>query len=125
MPLAIDEFPVLFVAAACAEGTTILRGAEELRVKESDRIQSMADGLVTLGVDARATPDGIVIKGGQIGSGEVASFDDHRIAMAFAIAGLRASGPIRIKETNNVATSFPTFVSLAQQIGLDITVVES
>ena len=125
VPLAIDEFPVLFVAAACAEGTTILRGAEELRVKESDRIQSMADGLVTLGVDARGTPDGIVIQGGQIGSGEVASNDDHRIAMAFAIAGLRASGPIRIKEINNVATSFPTFVSLAHQIGLDITVVES
>jgi 3-phosphoshikimate 1-carboxyvinyltransferase len=125
VPLAIDEFPVLFIAAACAEGTTVLRGAEELRVKESDRIQSMADGLVTLGIDAQSTPDGIVIQGGQLGSGEVASFDDHRIAMAFAIAGLRANGPIKIKETNNVATSFPSFVSLAQQIGLDIEVFES
>ena len=125
VPLAIDEFPVLFIAASCAKGTTVLRGAEELRVKESDRIQSMADGLVTLGIDAQSTADGIIIQGGQIGTGEVASFDDHRIAMAFAIAGLRANGPIKIKETNNVATSFPSFVSLAQQIGLDIKVVES
>ena len=125
VPLAIDEFPVLFIAASCAKGTTVLRGAEELRVKESDRIQSMADGLLTLGIDAQSTADGIIIQGGQIGTGEVASFDDHRIAMAFAIAGLRANGPIKIKETNNVATSFPSFVSLAQQIGLDIKVVES
>ncbi|MGB1333529.1 MAG: bifunctional prephenate dehydrogenase/3-phosphoshikimate 1-carboxyvinyltransferase [Porticoccaceae bacterium] len=120
VPLAIDEFPVLFIAAACAEGTTVLTGAEELRVKESDRIQSMADGLVTLGVDAVATDDGIRIQGGEIGSGEVDSFDDHRIAMAFSIAGLRASGPITIKEANNVATSFPNFISLARQVGINI-----
>ena len=120
VPLAIDEFPVLFVAAACAEGKTILTGAEELRVKESDRIQSMADGLVTLGVDAVATDDGIHIVGGEIGSGEVESFDDHRIAMAFSIAALRANGPITIKETNNVATSFPNFISLARQVGINI-----
>jgi 3-phosphoshikimate 1-carboxyvinyltransferase len=120
VPLAIDEFPVLFVAAACAEGTTVLTGAEELRVKESDRIQSMADGLVTLGVDAVATDDGIRIQGGEIGSGEVESFDDHRIAMAFSIAGLRASGPITIREANNVATSFPNFISLARQVGINI-----
>ena len=120
VPLAIDEFPVLFIAAACAEGTTVLTGAEELRVKESDRIQSMADGLGTLGIDAQATPDGIRIQGGQLGSGEVDSFDDHRIAMAFSIAALRASGTIRIKETNNVATSFPNFILLARQIGINI-----
>jgi 3-phosphoshikimate 1-carboxyvinyltransferase len=120
VPLAIDEFPVLFIAAACAEGTTVLTGAEELRVKESDRIQSMADGLVALGVDAVATEDGIRIQGGDIGSGEVESFDDHRIAMAFSIAGLRASGPITIKEANNVATSFPNFISLARQVGINI-----
>jgi 3-phosphoshikimate 1-carboxyvinyltransferase len=120
VPLAIDEFPVLFIAAACAEGTTVLTGAEELRVKESDRIQSMADGLVTLGVDAVATDDGIRIKGGEIGTGEVESFDDHRIAMAFSIAGLRASGPITIREANNVATSFPNFISLARQVGINI-----
>ncbi|MCS5587569.1 MAG: bifunctional prephenate dehydrogenase/3-phosphoshikimate 1-carboxyvinyltransferase [Porticoccaceae bacterium] len=122
VPLAIDEFPVLFVAAACAQGTTLLTGAEELRVKESDRIQSMADGLVTLGIDAQATVDGIRIQGGQLGSGEVASFDDHRIAMAFTIAALRANGKIRVKETNNVATSFPDFISLAQQIGIGIEI---
>lgn len=120
VPLAIDEFPVLFIAAACAEGTTVLTGAEELRVKESDRIQSMANGLVTLGIDAVATDDGIRIQGGEIGSGEVESFDDHRIAMAFSIAGLRASGPITIKEANNVATSFPNFISLARQVGINI-----
>jgi 3-phosphoshikimate 1-carboxyvinyltransferase len=120
VPLAIDEFPVLFVAAACAEGKTILTGAEELRVKESDRIQSMADGLVTLGIDAVATDDGIHIEGGEIGSGEVESFDDHRIAMAFSIAALRANGPITVKEANNVATSFPNFISLARQVGINI-----
>ena len=120
VPLAIDEFPVLFIAAACAEGTTVLTGAEELRVKESDRIQSMADGLVTLGIDAVATDDGIRIQGGEIGSGEVDSFDDHRIAMAFSVAGLRASGQITIKEANNVATSFPNFISLARQVGINI-----
>jgi len=127
VPLAIDEFPVLFVAAACASGETVLTGAEELRVKESDRIQSMADGLVTLGIDAQATADGIRIQGGQLGSGTVHSHDDHRIAMAFAIAGLRASGKITILECNNVATSFPGFVDLAAAIGLaiDIDTVES
>lgn len=125
VPLAIDEFPVLFVAAACAEGTTVLTGAEELRVKESDRIQSMADGLLTLGVDAQPTEDGIRIQGGKIGSGVVDSFHDHRIAMAFTIAGLRASGPITVKQADNVATSFPGFVALAREIGLDIEVIQS
>ena len=125
VPLAIDEFPVLFVAAACAEGTTVLTGAEELRVKESDRIQSMADGLLTLGVDAQPTEDGIRIQGGKIGSGVVDSFHDHRIAMAFTIAGLRASGPITVKQADNVATSFPGFVALARDIGLDIDVIQS
>jgi len=121
VPLAIDEFPALFIAAACAEGTTVLTGAEELRVKESDRIQAMADGLTILGVKADPTPDGIIIEGGQIGSGEVESLDDHRIAMSFAIAGLRASGEITIKNCNNVATSFPTFVSLSKELGLNIS----
>ena len=125
VPLAIDEFPVLFIAAACAQGTTVLTGAEELRVKESDRIQSMADGLITLGIDAQPTADGIRIVGGQIGSGEVQSHDDHRIAMAFTIAALRASGDIFVHEANNVATSFPNFVGLARQIGINLTVTQS
>ena len=125
VPLAIDEFPVLFVAAACAQGTTVLTGAEELRVKESDRIQSMADGLITLGIDAQPTADGIKIVGGQLGSGEVQSHDDHRIAMAFTIAALRSSGTIVVREANNVATSFPDFVGLARQIGLNIELTQS
>ncbi len=121
VPLAIDEFPAIFVAAACAEGETILTGAEELRVKESDRIQVMADGLVALGVDAQATADGIHIQGGYINGGEVDSHGDHRIAMAFAMAALRADGEIRINDCRNVDTSFPGFVSLAVQAGLGIT----
>lgn len=123
VPLAIDEFPALFIAAACAAGTTVLTGAEELRVKESDRIQAMADGLTILGVKAQATPDGIIIEGGQIQGGEVESLDDHRIAMSFAIAALRASGEIHIKNCNNVATSFPTFVELSRSLGLKVAEV--
>ncbi|HEX4870641.1 MAG TPA: bifunctional prephenate dehydrogenase/3-phosphoshikimate 1-carboxyvinyltransferase [Moraxellaceae bacterium] len=124
VPLAIDEFPSLFIAAACAEGETVLTGAEELRVKESDRIQVMADGLVTLGIDARPTPDGIVIQGGRLGSGRIVSHGDHRIAMSFAIAALRAAGPIEIGEAATVATSFPDFPGLARRAGLGISVVE-
>jgi 3-phosphoshikimate 1-carboxyvinyltransferase len=120
VPLAIDEFPVLFVAAAFAEGETVLTGAEELRVKESDRIQAMADGLAVLGVDAQPTPDGIIIQGGPVGGGRVDSLGDHRIAMAFAIAALRANGPITIDHCDNVNTSFPNFVQLASGAGLDI-----
>ena len=122
VPLAIDEFPVLFVAAACAEGKTVLRGAEELRVKESDRIQVMADGLITLGIDAVPTADGIVIQGGKIGGGVVESHGDHRIAMAFAVASLRASEAIRILNCANVATSFPNFAELAKTVGMQMSV---
>ncbi|MGD8176738.1 bifunctional prephenate dehydrogenase/3-phosphoshikimate 1-carboxyvinyltransferase [Marinimicrobium sp. ARAG 43.8] len=124
VPLAIDEFPALFIAAACAEGETVLTGAEELRVKESDRIQAMADGLTTLGIDARPTPDGIVIQGGTLGGGDVETHHDHRIAMSFAIAALRASQPIRVKDATNVATSFPTFVALAKQTGISLEVID-
>lgn len=120
VPLAIDEFPVLFVAAACAEGRTVLRGAEELRVKESDRIQVMADGLQTLGVKAEPTPDGIVIEGGPMGGGEVWAHGDHRIAMSFTVASLRAGAPIRIHDCANVATSFPNFLGLASQVGIRV-----
>jgi len=120
VPLAIDEFPVLFVAAACAEGTTILTGAKELRVKESDRIQVMADGLQTLGIDAKPTEDGIVIQGGRLTSGKVHAHDDHRIAMSFSIASLCAEGEIVIEDCANVATSFPGFVKIANNVGLSI-----
>ncbi|WP_445939448.1 bifunctional prephenate dehydrogenase/3-phosphoshikimate 1-carboxyvinyltransferase [Pseudomonas sp.] len=120
VPLAIDEFPVLFVAAAVAEGRTVLRGAEELRVKESDRIQVMADGLIALGVKAEPTPDGIIIEGGSIGGGEVWAHGDHRIAMSFSVASLRATAPIRIHDCANVATSFPNFLALSAQVGIRV-----
>lgn len=121
VPLAIDEFPVLFIAATCAQGETVLRGAEELRVKESDRIQVMADGLAAVGVKSTVTADGIVIQGGQeIAGGTVDSHGDHRIAMSFAIASLRATGPIQVTDCANVATSFPGFVELARQTGIQI-----
>ncbi len=125
VPLAIDEFPVLFIAAACATGETVLSGAEELRVKESDRIQTMADGLAVLGVQHKVMPDGIVIQGNGadalLGSGEVNSHGDHRIAMAFTIAALRASGAIKILDCNNVATSFPGFVDRARDCGITLS----
>lgn len=124
VPLAIDEFPVLFIAAACADGETVLTGAEELRVKESDRIQVMADGLAALGVAARPTPDGIVIKGGPISGGEVESHGDHRIAMAFTMAGLRSHGEIKIYDCANVNTSFPRFVELASRVGCRVDINE-
>ena len=126
VPLAIDEFPALFVAAACAEGETVVTGAEELRVKESDRIQVMADGLRALGVDARATADGMIIQGaggqGMLQGGQVDSHDDHRIAMAFAMASLRAGGDILVDDCDNVNTSFPGFAALAADCGLKIVV---
>lgn len=121
VPLAIDEFPALFVAAACAEGETLLSGAEELRVKESDRIQSMADGLQILGIDAEPTPDGIRIQGGSLGGGEVESHGDHRIAMSFAMAALLSSEEICVNNCANVATSFPGFVELASAAGLAVS----
>ena len=123
VPLAIDEFPVLFVAAACAKGKTVLTGAKELRVKESDRIQVMADGLQILGVDAQPTEDGMVINGSPIGTGRVDSHGDHRIAMSFSIAGLRASGQITIDDCANVNTSFAEFKDLATSLGLQLSVI--
>ena len=121
---AIDEFPVLFIAAACAQGETVLHGAEELRVKESDRIAVMARGLAQLGIDAQERPDGIIIRGGKLGGGAVDSFGDHRVAMAFAMAGLAAVDPVRVRDCKNVDTSFPGFVALAAQAGLGIKALE-
>jgi 3-phosphoshikimate 1-carboxyvinyltransferase len=127
VPLAIDEFPALFIAASCATGTTILTGAEELRVKESDRIQVMVDGLQSLGIDAQGTEDGAIIRGTSSSSavfkgGRVNSHHDHRIAMAFTVAALRASDSIIIEDCDNVATSFPNFISLASRAGIDVQV---
>ena len=120
VPLAIDEFPALFIAAACATGETLLTGAEELRVKESDRIQVMATGLAALGIDQQPRADGILIRGGTFSGGAIDSQGDHRIAMSFAMAALRATGPIDIPDCANVRTSFPGFVTLAAGAGLGI-----
>jgi len=121
VPLAIDEFPVFFIAAACAEGETLVRGAQELRVKETDRLAAMAAGLTAMGVENRLHPDGLWIRGGSgFEGGTVDSRGDHRIAMAFAVAGLRARKRIEILDIANVATSFPGFVSIATTAGLRI-----
>jgi 3-phosphoshikimate 1-carboxyvinyltransferase len=120
VPLAIDEFPALFVAAALARGSTRVRGAEELRVKESDRIAVMARGLEAVGVRARELADGLEIEGGAIQGGTVDSRGDHRVAMSFAIAAARASGPLQILDVENVATSFPGFERAAGTLGLAI-----
>jgi len=125
IPLAIDEFPVLFVAAACAEGDTLLRGAQELRVKESDRLDAMAQGLAKLGVVVETFDDGIKITGGQMSGGAVNSFGDHRIAMAFTVAGLRCESSIDIANCANVATSFPNFQELAIEVGMRVSAVTS
>lgn len=125
VPLAIDEFPAISIAAACAQGQTILTGAEELRVKESDRIQAMVDGLLILGIDCEGTADGMIINGGQLTSGTVDSLGDHRIAMSFAMAALRSSGKINILDCANVNTSFPGFVKLAKSCGLDVSSEET
>jgi len=124
VPSAIDEFPAIMVAAACAIGKTRLTGAGELRVKESDRITAIVNGLQTLGIDVDEQPDGMTVTGGLISGGEINSFTDHRIAMAFAIAGLIASDPITIKDCSNVETSFPGFVDVAKTAGLDLVVEE-
>ncbi len=125
IPLAIDEFPVIFIAAACAKGTFILKNAKELRVKESDRIEAMATGLIALGVDCEVLEDGIIIRGNPDNpfphAATIDSLTDHRIAMAFAIAGIRAENGIVIKDCDNVATSFPNFKALAQLVGLHIS----
>ena len=116
----IDEFPILFIAAACADGRTTIRGAAELRVKESDRIATMAAGLNALGVEVGETPDGAIIEGARFEGGNVDSTGDHRVAMSFAIAGALADEPVRIADCANVATSFPGFDALANRVGLEI-----
>ncbi|MGC8504239.1 MAG: 3-phosphoshikimate 1-carboxyvinyltransferase [Acidithiobacillus sp.] len=125
VPLAIDEFPAIFIAAACAAGETVIDGAAELRVKESDRLAVMAAGLKALGVEVAEYPAGARIRGGPLGGGSIASHGDHRVAMAFAMAGLAASQPIRIEDCANVATSFPDFPRLAREAGLALEVLEA
>jgi len=118
--LAIDEFPVLFVAAAAAEGRTRFSGLAELRVKESDRIAAMASGLRTLGITVDETPDGASIEGGRFSGGRIESHHDHRIAMAFSVAASIAEAPVTVIDVDNVDTSFPGFDALMRSIGLDL-----
>ena len=122
VPLAIDEFPVIFIAASCAIGDTLLTGAKELRIKESDRIQVMADGLTSLGIKNEVLDDGIRIQGGEFSkqNSVIKSQQDHRISMSFAIASTRSKYDIRIEGVDNVKTSFPNFVELANKIGMNI-----
>ncbi len=122
VPLAIDEFPVIFIAASCATGETLLTGAKELRVKESDRIQVMADGLTILGIKNEVLEDGIRIQGGEFSkqNSVIKSHHDHRISMSFAIASSRSEYDIKIEGVDNVQTSFPNFVELANRIGMNI-----
>jgi 3-phosphoshikimate 1-carboxyvinyltransferase len=124
VPLAIDEFPALMIAAACASGTTTITGAEELRVKESDRIQAMVDGLSVMGVSIKGTTDGAIIQGmganTQFAAAQITTHHDHRIAMAFTIAGLRAEANLKILDCAHVATSFPNFVELARTVGITL-----
>ena len=121
--IAIDELPIILIAAASAKGKTILSGAVELRVKESDRIQSMLDGFVSLGIKAEALDDGMIIEGGEFSGGIVDSNHDHRIAMAFSIAGIIAREPVTINNCRNVATSFPEFVNTGKNLGMNIDYV--
>ncbi len=118
--VAIDEFPVFFIAAAAADGETVVRGAGELRVKESDRLAVMADGLRAVGIQCELLPDGIRIRGGGMVGGHIDSHGDHRIAMSFTVASLCASGAIRIDDVANVATSFPGFPAIARSVGLQL-----
>ena len=122
--LAIDEFPALFVAAAAAKGKTSFSGLEELRVKESDRIAAMADGLRQLGIQVEETPDGAVVHGGRFTGGEVESYHDHRVAMSLAIAGTIAEGEVLVRGVDNVDTSFPGFKDLRNSLGARIAVDE-
>ncbi len=120
VPLAIDEFPVLFVAAVGATGRTVIRGAEELRHKECDRLAVMAEALNALGARARELPDGLIVDGGELTGGSASSHGDHRVAMALAVAAVLAEDTIVIDETAQVTTSFPGFVDVAAQAGLPI-----
>ncbi len=120
VPDMIDEFPILFIAAAAARGTTRITGAAELRVKESDRIAVMAAGLRELGINIDETPDGAVIEGGRFAHGTVDSAGDHRCAMSFSVAGLISDGPVTVEDCANVATSFPNFSALANGIGFKL-----
>ena len=125
VPIAIDEIPAVLIAAACAQGDTVLKDAAELRVKESDRIEAMASGLTCLGIKTETRPDGMLVTGGKLQGGTVESFGDHRIAMAFTVAACRADAPVRIKDCINVNTSFPGFVDRANSVGMNVAIEQT
>jgi 3-phosphoshikimate 1-carboxyvinyltransferase len=118
--VAIDEFPIIFVAAAAATGVTCLSGVGELRYKESDRIEAMQQGLLRMGIDVTVEGDNIFITGGELYGANISSFEDHRVTMAFAVAGTIAKGEVMIDACSHVATSFPDFVEVAQKAGIRI-----
>ncbi len=124
VPIAMDELPVLFAAAAVAEGDTVVTGAGELRVKESNRLAAMSEGLAAVGIAAEGLPDGLRVRGGIVHGGEVHSHGDHRVAMSFAVLGARARTPITIHDVQNVSTSFPGFIDAAHACGLDLAEAE-
>jgi 3-phosphoshikimate 1-carboxyvinyltransferase len=117
LPRLIDEVPAWTLLACAAQGRSALRGASELRFKESDRLAALQEGLRRLGVTADGTPDGLVVEGGSVRGGDVASHGDHRIAMALVLLGLRASGPVRVDDASSIGTSFPEFVAVLQRLG--------
>ena len=120
IPSLIDELPILFIACACASGTSKISGIEELRYKESDRIMAMENGLRAIGINVHSSKDSIEITGGKITGGKVNSYDDHRIAMSFAIAGLISQHSLTIMDTQNISTSFPTFVTILRELGVEV-----
>ena len=120
IPSLIDELPILFIACACASGISKISGIEELRYKESDRIMAMENGLRAIGINVHSSKDSIEITGGKITGGKVNSYDDHRIAMSFAIAGLISKHSLTIKDTKNISTSFPTFVTILRELGVEV-----
>ncbi len=122
IPRMIDEIPVLAVAAACADGVTVISGCEELRVKESDRIHSTTVGLENIGISVSERHDGLVIQGGKLNGGTVDSFSDHRIAMAFAVAGSVSESGVEVLNCDCVNTSFPGFATLSKNIGMNVHV---
>ncbi len=120
VPLAIDEFPLVMALASVAEGTTTIVGAEELRVKESDRLAVMCEQLIRLGVELEETPDGAVIRGGSVAGGVVDSCGDHRIAMSLAVLGLVAQSSIRINNAEWIQTSYPSFPDDLKSLGASV-----
>ena len=121
IPRLIDELPVIAVAAAFAEGETVIRDAQELKVKESNRIAAMVAELTKAGVDVEETDDGMIVRGGAKPHGAAfETYKDHRIAMSFLVLGLASDRPVTVDDGSPIATSFPIFGKLMADLGADI-----